>query len=139
MMAAEIVKSTHRLHSLLQGMTDQLPDKDVLIKGLSLDSRNCQSGDLFMACAGTRGHGLLHAADAARQGAEAIAYENDSRLHEWPEAVAALDSVKQQITCVPVTRLQEKIGFIADRFFDHPSSQQFVVGITGTNGKTSCS
>ena len=60
MMTAETLKPSHSLNSLLEGLAESLPDADITIEGLSLDSRHCQPGDLFMACAGENSHGLLH-------------------------------------------------------------------------------
>ncbi len=138
MMAAQTLNPGHTLHSLLEGLVDSLPAKDIYIEGLCIDSRKVEKGDLFFAMAGGQGHGLVYAADAVKKGAAAIVYEDDSRLQEWPEAVIALDEVKNKVTCIAASYLQEKLGLIADRFFNHPSQQQFVIGVTGTNGKTSC-
>lgn len=138
MMTAHNLKPAHSLHSLLEGLAAELPNKDIAIEGLCLDSRSCQRGSLFMACAGSQSHGLAHAVDAKKHGAAAIAYETDSSLREWPGLDALLETLRKDTTCINVDHLQQKVGIIADRFYSHPSEQQFVVGITGTNGKTSC-
>ena len=50
-----------------------------------------------------------------------------------------LDSLAHQVPLIPVVNLKQKVGVIAERFFDEPSRDLYMVGVTGTNGKTSCS
>ena len=103
------------------------------VSGLSSDSRTVQPGSLYLACAGERQHGLDFIEDAVSAGAVAVAWEPDKRYPNGPGPLA------RQVPTVAITDLQHKVGVIADRFYGHPSRQMNVVGITGTNGKTSCS
>jgi len=132
MMTAEVQIRGHRLDALLAGFIDASVSCSVDITGLCHDSRRTRPGDLFVALAGHRSHGMHYAQQAIRQGCSAIVYDpaGDGRL--LARNVAGT-------LCMPVDSLDQKLGFIADRFFDEPSAFLDVIGITGTNGKTSCS
>ncbi len=120
------------LSRLLSGWVDSAGNSSVEIRGLCLDSRKVQAGDLFFALAGTQSHGIRHATAAAAAGACAILFD---------PAGGGMDLVPTGlgIPCLPVNELGQQIGFIADRFYGEPSLNMSVIGITGTNGKTSCS
>jgi UDP-N-acetylmuramoyl-L-alanyl-D-glutamate--2,6-diaminopimelate ligase len=121
------------LAGLLSGFVDSVPDGPMPeVRGLCLDSRRARAGDLFFALAGSQSHGMSHAAAAAAAGACAILYD---------PARGGADFAKPElgIPCIPAAGLGQQVGHIADRFFGEPSAQLGVVGITGTNGKTSCS
>jgi UDP-N-acetylmuramoyl-L-alanyl-D-glutamate--2,6-diaminopimelate ligase len=117
------------LKSLLDGIADP-PGRDARIEDLAIDSRQVRPGSLFFALRGGRAHGLEFAADAAARGASAILWEPEPGL----EAPALPDNV----VAAPVARLREAVGRIADRFHQRPSASLLVVGVTGTNGKTTC-
>ena len=112
---------------------DDLPEIEV--SDLTLDSHKVVEGSAFFAIAGTQAHGLDYVVPAIQNGAAAIIYD--------PSGIDQnqLDGVKSKFACpfIAIPLLGEKLGSIADRFFDSPSSEIDVVGITGTNGKTSCS
>ena len=98
---------------------------------MALDSRRITPGGLFLAVAGGRSHGLAHAADAVHAGAALVAWEPADGL-----ASPALPAGAQGF---PVPGLRNRLGELADRFFGRPSARLVVVGVTGTNGKTTCS
>ncbi|MGR9114172.1 MAG: UDP-N-acetylmuramoyl-L-alanyl-D-glutamate--2,6-diaminopimelate ligase [Gammaproteobacteria bacterium] len=119
-----------KLKDLLEGIASV--DQDVRLTGLSLNSRHVQAGHAFIALAGSRQHGLQHAAEAIARGACAVIYDPsglDANRVEDMDAVPA----------IAVSGLGQKLGEIASRFYDEPSNKMAVIGITGTNGKTSCS
>ncbi|WP_133717625.1 UDP-N-acetylmuramoyl-L-alanyl-D-glutamate--2,6-diaminopimelate ligase [Methylocaldum gracile] len=122
----------HRLDALLSGFVDAPVSRSVEVIGLSHDSRRTRPGDLFVALAGHRSHGMRHAEQAIRQGCSAIIYDPAGDGDVLARGIAGMP-------CMPVESLDQKIGFIADRFFGEPSAFLDIVGITGTNGKTSCS
>jgi UDP-N-acetylmuramoyl-L-alanyl-D-glutamate--2,6-diaminopimelate ligase len=115
--------------SLLQGFAVVSAHADVRISGLSMDSREVQQGDLFFACRGIQHHGLSHALQAVEHGAAAIAWEPDDEHTHVSVAVPE----------VAVPQLGQYAGKLADRFYASPSHQLAVIGVTGTNGKTSVS
>lgn len=113
---------------LLQGIT-QAPN--VLIKGLALDSRQVQTGDLFFACSGAQADGRHFIADAVKKGAAAVLAEKDKA--EKPS------QHEEGVPVIYIQNLSQFISEIAARFYDYPGKQLKIIGITGTNGKTSCS
>ena len=102
---------------------------DIGIRGLSLDSRNVKTGDLFLACEGHKVHGKTFIDDAIANGASMALWESGFLRRE----------LRQGIPVFGIPDLKFKVGDIAERFYDEPSKHQHVVGVTGTNGKTSVS
>jgi UDP-N-acetylmuramoyl-L-alanyl-D-glutamate--2,6-diaminopimelate ligase len=131
MMAAELEGCGVTLAALLAEFLpgDALPG--VLVNGLATDSRDVRPGDLFLACQGLREHALVHAAQAVQGGAVAVLWE--------PGADASLQAMADNlpVPALPVVALGHKLGLIADRFYAHPTRDMQVVGVTGTDGKTS--
>ncbi|UPG85127.1 UDP-N-acetylmuramoyl-L-alanyl-D-glutamate--2,6-diaminopimelate ligase [Luteibacter aegosomatis] len=116
---------TLRLAELLDGFADTQGAGDIAVSGLSLDSREIAPGHAFVALRGLKNHGVDFAAKAVEQGAVAI-------LAEPP-----FDAVDAGVPVVAVKGLREHVGAIAARFHGDPSKALEVVGVTGTNGKTS--
>lgn len=116
------------LTTLLQGIADASAAGDLLVSGLALDSRQVREGDAFFALRGTRGHGIEFAVSAVQRGARVILAEAPAQASSVP----ALD-----VPVLWVDGLHAWVGEIASRFFGRPSEAMQVLGITGTNGKTS--
>ncbi len=108
-------------------------DSDLNVSGLTLNSNECGEGFLFVALKGTNHHGLNYAKSAIAKGAIAVLFDSE-QAELADEMLADLNVLK-----IPVTDLAEKLGEIAARFYGEPSHKINVIGITGTNGKTSCS
>jgi len=108
------------------------PLQDSEINGLTLDSRQIAPGDAFIALAGANQHGLQHAAQALERGATVILYDPAGG---GAELAAGLNEAR----LLAVEDLSGKLGDLAARFYGDPSAAMRVFGITGTNGKTSCS
>lgn len=106
-----------------------LDDLGVSIKRLESDSRRVKPGDTFLAYSGKNFDARKFIPEAIKAGANAILWEkkNFSWNPEW------------QLPAMPITGLKEKTGLIASYVYGHPSEKLWLVGITGTNGKTSCS
>ena len=102
-------------------------DRDLLIRELTLDSRQVRPGDLFLAIPGLKVDGRDHITDAIAHGAAAIAYEV-----EGAKVLPITD-----IPMIPVKGLAAQLSDIAGRFYGDPSRGMHLVGVTGTNGKTS--
>jgi UDP-N-acetylmuramoyl-L-alanyl-D-glutamate--2,6-diaminopimelate ligase len=100
------------------------------VADLSLDSRRIVPGALFLAVPGTRAHGLRHAPAAASAGATLIAWE--------PAAGWGAPLLPAGCEAFAVPGLRSRLGELADRWFGEPSRQLAVIGVTGTNGKTTC-
>jgi UDP-N-acetylmuramoyl-L-alanyl-D-glutamate--2,6-diaminopimelate ligase len=138
------------LRHLLSGIVDA-PD-DIMVTDVTLDSREVRPGALFLACRGhghdqnQHRHGIEFAAQAAERGARAVIYETPdaSETRALQAAARLLQRVRQRAGqdedqfVVAVPDLRVHLGCIADRFFGQPSQALHVVGVTGTNGKTTC-
>lgn len=98
--------------------------------GLTMDSRGVQPGDLFLACAGHSTHGARFLPQAFRAGAAAALMETNA---------PHLDLASFPGPVIPVPDLAKKADLLAHRFFGQPSRELTVIGVTGTNGKTSVS
>jgi UDP-N-acetylmuramoyl-L-alanyl-D-glutamate--2,6-diaminopimelate ligase len=130
------------LAELVAGYADASVAGDIVVHGLAIDSREVRAGDAFVALEGTREHGITFAPMALARGAVAV-------LAERPEEAAAsapavlhqeIELKKQEPAGGPtvwVDGLRENLGAIASRFFGGPSEAMTVIGVTGTNGKTS--
>ena len=115
---------------LLEGVSSvQSSFADVQISMMTLDSRKVTEGCLFVALQGTQQHGLSYAEKAQSLGAVAIIWEFDESV-EVPELTIPLIAIKD---------LPASLGGIAARLYDYSSQQLQMVGITGTDGKTSVS
>jgi UDP-N-acetylmuramoyl-L-alanyl-D-glutamate--2,6-diaminopimelate ligase len=102
------------------------------ISGLALDSRAVKQGDLFIALSGAKQHGLVHIDEVIALGARAVLFDPVGEGLQYAEKMTA-------IPAIPVEGLSHIVGGLASRFYSHPSKHLEVIGITGTNGKTSCS
>lgn len=127
MMAAERLSTSWRLAGLLDAIVDVPEALDVPVTGLGTDSRSLKAGDVFFARRGATTDGALYVDAAVRAGAAALVCEGDPGCHMRPDGVVE----------VRVADVVAAIGVAADRFYGHPSRDLEVVGVTGTNGKTS--
>jgi UDP-N-acetylmuramoyl-L-alanyl-D-glutamate--2,6-diaminopimelate ligase len=106
-------------------------DFDVLVSGLSLDSRHVRKGDVFFALAGDRFDAREAIPEVLTCGVAAIFCEaNDT----WRDS-----ALYQGVPVIVVPDLTAKLGYMAANFHGRPSTDMNVLGITGTNGKTTCS
>ncbi len=118
---------TARLSELLAGITTIDVAADRTISGLQLDSRGLSRGELFLALPGTQVDGRDFVLDACERGAAAILYEARAGL-----------KLKLAIPAIAIPDLRRHLGVIASRFYGAPSRDLVVIGVTGTNGKTTC-
>lgn len=97
---------------------------DIQIVKIEFDSRKVSSGDVFVAIKGTLSDGHLYIDKSIAQGAVAVVCE------VLPEEV--IDGV----TYVQVNNSQKALAFMASNYYDNPSEKLKLIGVTGTNGKT---
>ena len=97
---------------------------DVEITGVDIDSRRVERGHLFVAMRGTQVDGHTFIPKAVAQGAAAILCE------DMPEETA------DGVTYVQVASTEDAVGEVATAFYGDPSRKLKLVGVTGTNGKT---
>lgn len=119
------------LADLLAGVSPVLPERNLPVQGLALDSREVRPGFLFMAMRGHDHHGLKHLSEARVRGAVAVAYD--------PEGASEYLPVPTDVPAFAVPQLDQQVGGVAARFYADPSAQLRVLAVTGTNGKTSVS
>jgi len=131
---AEKIVYTTTLDQLLSGIVDlprDLPSAfDVSVSGIQLDSRLVQPGDLFLACFGKNHDARDYIDIAIERGAVAVLAHASG---QWQGA-----TIRQGILILAIGDLAAKAGEVAGRFYDEPSAALTMFGITGTNGKTSC-
>lgn len=107
-----------------------IPEKfDVVISGLAINSQRVKSGDVFFALPGTKQDGFAYVPDAIARGAVAIIADTDT--------TASIDEY-QSLPLIRLPQLRSLCSAIAAEYYSDPSAQMTVIGITGTNGKTSC-
>ena len=97
---------------------------------LQLDSRAVQPGDVFLACPGLAGDGRAYLASALEKGAAAVLVHVES-AQQWQVA-------DYQVPVLGVVGLSQRLGELADLWYEKPSAHLTVIALTGTNGKTSC-
>ncbi len=115
-----------KIQDLLSEMSDNsiLQANHQIIKGMTLDSRAVQPGDMFFAIKGTVSDGHDFIEQAIAKGATAIVLEDLPRqLHPEVAYIRHRDVVGQMAS-------------LAKKFFDNPANKLKLIGITGTNGKT---
>jgi UDP-N-acetylmuramoyl-L-alanyl-D-glutamate--2,6-diaminopimelate ligase len=105
-------------------LTSSYGSMDVTVKGITFDSRKVQPGFLFAAIKGTASDGHQFISKAIDLGATVIVCE------KIPEGIS------EKVTLVTVKDSAQALGIIAANYFDNPSSKLKLLGVTGTNGKT---
>ena len=103
--------------------TDLINFKNVEISGISYNSKTTKPGDIFVCLTGEYTDGHEYAANAIENGATALFVEHEV-------------NIDQKIPQVVVSSTRHKIANIADMFYSSPSRGINLIGITGTNGKT---
>lgn len=115
-----------KLNELLKNVEilNILGDTEVEITGVNIDSRKIREGHLFIAIPGTQTDGHKFIPKAIELGAAAILCENIP------------DNQEPGVTYITVKSTEDSVGKVATQFFGDPSSKLKLVGVTGTNGKT---
>lgn len=99
------------------------------IQHMTNDSRCLAPGSVFAAYPGEAADGRKFIQQAVDAGAGGVLWEPDD--FSWQET--------WQVRNMPVANLSMRLGELADAVYDHPSQRLWMIGVTGTNGKTSCS
>nr|WP_256350147.1 UDP-N-acetylmuramoyl-L-alanyl-D-glutamate--2,6-diaminopimelate ligase [Enterobacter sp. ENT03] len=116
------------MRDLLAPWVSALPAR--ALREMTLDSRVAASGDLFVAVVGHQTDGRRYIPQAIAQGVAAIIAEAQGE---------ATDGEVREMHGVPViylSQLNERLSALAGRFYDEPSDRLCLIGVTGTNGKT---
>ena len=99
-------------------------DTDPVITGLEYDSRNVKDGNLFFALPGIHTNGSLYIKDAISKGAKVIVHQSD------------IEKINNDVTYIKVNDARFAMSPISAAFFNNPSHQLIVTGVTGTEGKS---
>jgi UDP-N-acetylmuramoyl-L-alanyl-D-glutamate--2,6-diaminopimelate ligase len=115
------------LQALLQGVRVRsgLPDRELKIRQVANDSRKVEHGALFVAIHGAATDGNLYAKNAVARGAAAVMSE-DAAPADW----------QREIPWIQVSEGRKALAITAANFYGHPAAALKLVGVTGTNGKT---
>jgi len=134
MMAKKIDSQSMSLSELLFNIADVSSLNDDLVFGLALDSRDIKQGYVFVALQGASGHGIEFARTAIDNGAVAILQDVTEK-----NAVISLDANRSIIPVITVENLGGYVSSLSYRFYGNATKNLNVIGVTGTNGKTTCS
>ena len=116
------MRLSHLLSSIIT--EEVIGSDDIDITGITADSRQCTDGSLFVAVRGVNVDGHEYISQAVNNGATAVVRE------EIPL------NVSKETTWIRVADSAIALGFIASQWFDNPSRKLTLLGVTGTNGKT---
>jgi UDP-N-acetylmuramoyl-L-alanyl-D-glutamate--2,6-diaminopimelate ligase len=106
-----------------------LAAQGVRVTGLAADSRSLAAGEMFVAYPGVRSDGRKFISGAIARGASAVLWERQG--FQW--------NAEWRVPNVPVDDLRGLAGPLAHEVYGRPSERLWTMGVTGTNGKTSCS
>lgn len=109
---------------------------DVGVSALTIDSRQVERGTAFIALQGGQSHGMAYAGQAIKQGASCILTDRAGLVefnHSHQQALNKMCPV------IEIESLAQQLATFAKWFYDAPSERVKVIGVTGTNGKTSSS
>ena len=131
-----MVTNKQSLQILLAGMLrDPSTLSDLTVTGISLDSRQLESGNLFLCLAKGGKQREQHLQQALNAAVAVVLFDAEYPLTERESQLIANTAIDAH----PVKNLAEKAGEIAARYYGHPSMALTVIAVTGTNGKTSTS
>lgn len=113
---------------------------DAEISSLAFDSRDVKAGSLFFALPGTHISGNVFIPDAIKSGAAAIVFQDtfdDGTIQKIKAEISARKESQHEIPFIKVESARRAMAPVAAEFFDNPSRKLAVIGVTGTEGKSS--
>ncbi len=122
------------LSELLVGITVNGAVPSMVIKSITSNSREAKPGALFIALKGTQTHGIDFSIDAVRSGASIVLYD---ALDEYCQQRIPLLQKQVKTRWLGIEQLDRMSGDIVSRFYDEPGRAMTIIGVTGTDGKTS--
>ncbi len=118
----------HNLRNLLIKLG--LNSKNNILREMKIDSRKVTKGDIFLAVNGHQTDGRLYISQAILRGAVAIIAETDREIESGTVGYI------HNIPIIYINNLNNKLSFLAGEFYQHPGKKMQLIGVTGTNGKT---
>jgi UDP-N-acetylmuramoyl-L-alanyl-D-glutamate--2,6-diaminopimelate ligase len=110
-----------KLSEVLRGLSLPALVPDVEVAGIASDSRRVGAGFLFVAIPGTQQDGLTYAREAVQRGAVALVAQSGANL---------------SVPCLVVPDARDAVAIAAANFYRNPARELLLLGVTGTNGKT---
>lgn len=116
----------HLIEKIFKGIKYKLKQHlySGMYSGIEYDSRKVKEGDIFVALKGSHSDGHRYIDSAIENGAKMVVVSEDT------------ESIDSKVNIVRVDNTRQYLGRIASNFYDYPQGRLKVVGITGTNGKT---
>ncbi|WP_053956888.1 UDP-N-acetylmuramoyl-L-alanyl-D-glutamate--2,6-diaminopimelate ligase [Inediibacterium massiliense] len=114
-----------KIDQLLEGLnvTKIIGKKDVEVKGIAYDSRQVQKGYAFVAIMGFKADGHEYIDQAVKNGAKVVIVQKNINPIEG-------------VTIIQVENSRKTLAYISSQFYDNPTKEMRIIGVTGTNGKT---
>jgi len=112
----------------VESILRRLAAQGARVSGLATDSRSLARGEVFLAFPGARSDGRRFVDDAVARGAAGVVWERSG--FEW--------NPQWRVANVAVEGLRALAGPLAHEVYGRPTEKLWVIGVTGTNGKTSC-
>ncbi|VAW58805.1 UDP-N-acetylmuramoylalanyl-D-glutamate--2,6-diaminopimelate ligase [hydrothermal vent metagenome] len=135
MVAYKNQQTAMTLRELLTGICETAYLPEIEIQGLALDSRKVDTGYAFIALEGQIDHGLVYAQAAVSRGAVVVLC--DAKFDQYCQQV--LLQMMARVICVPIKNLSDRLSELAIKLYGPAHNELFIVGVTGTDGKTSVS
>ena len=118
------IKVKKKLKALIKDLHHKnIEQSDIMISGIETNSKNVSKGDLFIAINGNNQDGHIYINDAIKNGASAV-ISNEKIINDFDKPVINIENTRKAAS------------IISSRFHDNPSKDLTIIGITGTNGKT---
>ena len=118
------IKVRKKLKELIKNLcAENIKQSDIMISGIETNSKNVSNGDLFIAINGSSQDGNNYINDAMKNGASAV-ISNEKIFDDFSKPI------------INIGNTREAASIISSRFNDNPSKDLTIIGITGTNGKT---
>ena len=122
------------LTELLAGFATDSPIPAILISDIASNSAAVTPDSAFIALPGLRANGIDYAIDAVKAGAVAVLYD---AADEYSLRRIGLLRKQVKTSWIGVEQLEQANGYIVSRFFGNPAQAMTIVGVTGTDGKSS--
>ncbi|HEY5111284.1 MAG TPA: UDP-N-acetylmuramoyl-L-alanyl-D-glutamate--2,6-diaminopimelate ligase [Acidimicrobiales bacterium] len=113
-----------QLGDLLDDLSLDIATSSLEVTRVEIDSRHCEPGTLFFAMPGSSSHGARYASDAVERGALCVVADKALKL-------------SVPVVVVPTSQLRALVAHASAAIAGHPEAQAKLIGVTGTNGKTS--
>ncbi len=127
--------NVHSLKDLLATLAIDAPD--ILFEELVIDSRKVSNTSIFLALSGEQTHGMDYLQDAIDRGALAVVWEPALPQRPTIKKQPKMGGYQDSIPLIKIENLSAVLGQLADIYFKGPSRDLRMIGVTGTNGKSS--